>query len=193
MPDGAPSTITCAYCLAPIGGEEALESCPACRATYHRECWEENGGCAVYGCARTPVAESRSAIEVPVSYWGRENKPCPSCGQEILAAAMRCRHCGATFTSARPQGRAEFQVRAALEERLPAARRRIITIFVLSLVPFLTPVGFVWGLLWRHRHAEELEALPALYGALSRIGLFAAAALTLALAAMTVLYVSLRT
>src|SRR5689334_2486971 len=93
----------CPYCLSAFADGDEVETCPGCRAGYHRGCWQENGGCAVYGCAHVPAVESRRAIEVPMSYWGQENKPCPSCGQQILAAAVRCRHCGATFASARPQ------------------------------------------------------------------------------------------
>ena len=90
-PGGRPvSGKVCAICQSPISGEEAKTVCPACRAEYHAECWEENGGCAVYGCAQVPAVELRRSIEIPVSYWGRENKPCPSCGREILAAAVRC-------------------------------------------------------------------------------------------------------
>jgi hypothetical protein len=186
------SSSNCAFCLAPIGPEDAPESCPACAAKYHHDCWQENGGCAVYGCACTPVVENRRAIEVPVGYWGQENKPCPACRREILAAATRCRHCGVTFASARPQDAAEFQGRAALAERLPQARQRVVMLFVFSIVPFLAPIGVVWGLLWRQAHRDELAALPPLYAALHKIGLVAAATLTIVMAAMTILFVTVR-
>ena len=32
---------------------------------------------------------------------GARGEPCPNCGQSIMAAAVRCRHCGATFSSAK--------------------------------------------------------------------------------------------
>jgi hypothetical protein len=192
MSDAAPSAKNCGYCLAPIQPGEAVETCPSCRAEYHRECWQENNGCAVYGCAQTPVTEGRRAIEVPVSYWGREHKPCPSCGKEILAAAVRCRHCGAQFSSARPQDSAEFAVQTALRDQQPAARREVITIFVFCVVPFLAPLGLVWALMWRPKNRDELAALPPLFGALSKIGLIAAIVLTGALTVMTALYAMLR-
>src|SRR5579872_4876548 len=108
----------CAICLSPIGPEDEKTVCPSCNAVYHAECWKENGGCAVYGCAQVPAIEKRQAIEIPVSYWGQENKKCPSCGNEILAAAVRCRHCGTVFQSARPQESDEFRHRTAVSERL---------------------------------------------------------------------------
>lgn len=177
-PSATPGGPKCPYCLATIAAGEATETCPGCRAVYHHECWTENGGCAVYGCKHVPTVESRSAIEVPVSYWGQENKPCPSCGKDILAAAVRCRHCGATFASARPQGVSEFQSRTALEARLPEVRKLAVVIFVLSVLPCTAPIGGVWGWIWSRANREEIAALPALYGALLKIGLIVAAATT---------------
>lgn len=183
---------TCPYCLVAISPGEQSETCPSCHSVYHHECWTENGGCAVYGCAHAPAVESRRAIEVPLSYWGQENKPCPACGQQILAAAVRCRHCGATFASARPQDAVEFQSRTALDARMPQARKQVLIIFVLSVLPITAPIGAIWAWIWRGGHAEELAALPPLHAALHKIGLFAAIALTIAIAIMTALYVVVR-
>jgi hypothetical protein len=182
----------CPYCLAAIATGDEVEACPSCRAVYHRDCWWENGGCAIYGCAQVPTIESRRAIEVPLSYWGQENKPCPACGQQILAAAVRCRHCGATFATARPQEAAEFQHRSALESRLPMARKHVLIMFVLSVVPLTAPAAAIWALVWRPAHADELAALPPLHAALHKIGWVASIALTLAMVAMTALYVVVR-
>jgi hypothetical protein len=187
--DAAPK---CPYCLAAIAAGEETHTCPSCHSVYHHECWTENGGCAVYGCAQVPVVESRRAIEVPLSYWGQENKPCPACGQQILAAAVRCRHCGATFGSARPQDAGEFQSRAALAARMPEAQKRVVMIFVLSIIPFTAPIAAIWAWIWRSSHGKELAALPPLHAALHKIGLFVAIGLTIALGVMTALYVVVR-
>jgi hypothetical protein len=40
----------CPYCQTPIAEDEEEVHCPACRTPHHRQCWQENGGCAVYGC-----------------------------------------------------------------------------------------------------------------------------------------------
>jgi hypothetical protein len=47
---------TCPYCRFPLkeGGEIAL--CRHCRAAHHADCWTDNGGCAVLGCAGAPSA-----------------------------------------------------------------------------------------------------------------------------------------
>lgn len=180
----------CPYCLAVLEGEQ--ETCSGCRAAYHRECWVENGGCAVYGCTCVPAVESRRAIEIPNSFWGQENKPCPACGQQILAAAVRCRHCGSTFTSARPQDAAEFQRGSQLRDRLPEIKREAAIVFALSVFPFAAPVGAVWGYIFRKKHQAHFDELPPFTLALHRIGLIAAPVLTVVLIVMTVLYVAVR-
>src|SRR5690349_324836 len=59
----------CPVCLTPLDDAGPGVSCPACATRFHADCWEENGGCAVYGCAQAPATEKRTAIETPVSYW----------------------------------------------------------------------------------------------------------------------------
>jgi hypothetical protein len=40
----------CQYCQSKIKSSEDFISCPLCFSSYHKECWYENEGCAVYGC-----------------------------------------------------------------------------------------------------------------------------------------------
>jgi len=183
----------CAICQTPIQSGEARYACPACQAGYHADCWQENGGCAVYGCAQVPQVEQRRTIEIPISYWGQENKPCPRCNREILAAAMRCRFCGATFSSARPEDAAEFQDRAALQARVPGMKRAVVWIFILSVVPCCAPIGAIWGLIWFAANRRALGALPAMYSALSKLGLAIGIGQCVLVVIMAVLYTLTRT
>jgi len=41
---------TCPLCQTRVLRGEVFVSCPSCHAQYHDDCWEYNGGCAVYGC-----------------------------------------------------------------------------------------------------------------------------------------------
>jgi len=173
----------CAICMSPVGEGDAATKCPACQALYHTDCWQENGGCAIYGCSQAPTIEARQSIEIPLSYWGQEKKPCPSCGKEIMAAALRCRHCGTTFASARPQGQEEFRQHTTREQQLPAARRMVVWIFIFSIIPCLAPIGVVWGLIWNASHRQEIDSLPSVFPAISKIGLIVGIVLT----ALTVL------
>jgi hypothetical protein len=178
----------CAICQCPLGAEEVRTTCPDCSAEYHQACWQENGGCAVYGCASVPQVEQRRSIEIPVSYWGRESKPCPGCGKEILAAAVRCRHCGATFSSAQPEEADAFKMRSALEARLPGVRQSVVWLFVCSVLPCLAPIAGITGLIWYSTHRAEVEALPSLYTALCKIGIAVGLGQTVLLVLMALLY-----
>ncbi len=188
----APDT-RCVICLTPLGPADAKTSCPSCRTPYHAECWAENRGCAVYGCPKVPPTEGRGAVEIPPAYWGQEDKPCPACGATILAAAVRCRHCGATFESSRPQGAREFQERRALAQRLPELRRKTILLFIFCLLPCAAPVTAVAGAIWYQSQRDSISALPALYAGLARLGLAVAAGQTVAIFVAVILYALLRT
>jgi len=58
---------TCPYCHFPIKHEEAVTVCPSCRMPHHTECWQENGGCTVLGCASAPrpYATSDASTSTP--------------------------------------------------------------------------------------------------------------------------------
>jgi predicted RNA-binding Zn-ribbon protein involved in translation (DUF1610 family) len=160
----------CPICQCIISPAEEKVTCPDCHTQFHQECWESNHGCAVYGCPQVPPTEKRSELEVPVSFWGRESKPCPSCGEEILAAAVRCRLCGATFSSPRPLSEAEFQQQEQLESDLPALRKGAVLIFIFGCLTCTAPAAGLIGLFWLIKHRKELGSLPAIYHALTVLG-----------------------
>ena len=138
----------CAICQSPIEAYDVRTSCPECNAPYHADCWQDNGGCAVYGCSQVPPTEKLADVEIPVAYWGQENKPCPVCGNSILAVAMRCRHCGTMFDTARPQDQREFSQEAARKMRAPALQKTAVWVLILGLVPFTAPIGAIFGGIW---------------------------------------------
>jgi len=53
----------CPYCRTEIGSaaEERLE-CPGCGTPHHPECFAENGGCTVFGCAKAPQDEPKISL-----------------------------------------------------------------------------------------------------------------------------------
>jgi Prokaryotic RING finger family 1 len=64
---------TCPYCRFPLkqGGEVVL--CGFCRSAHHADCWSDNAGCAIVGCAGGPEAQTRTddpTVVMPAP-WGQ--------------------------------------------------------------------------------------------------------------------------
>jgi hypothetical protein len=182
------STAVCAICQSALQSGEAATRCPDCHAEYHQECWDSNGCCAVYGCPSVPTGEARSSVEVPVAYWGQEYKLCPSCNQQIMAAAVRCRHCGTVFDSAKPVDSGEFARASAIKSGKPRLQRFIVGLFVFCLVPLTAPVAAAVTWVWRKSRDEDIRSLPALYSALLTIGCAVAVTQTAILVLVAVIY-----
>lgn len=178
----------CVYCQAPIGGTETPATCPACEASHHIECWDENRGCAVYGCTRAGQVEPRTALEIPISYWGREQKPCPACREMILAAALRCRHCGAIFDSARPESTSEFRRQRDAKQLAPGLRNWTRWLFVLCLFTPTAPLAALFGALWYRARRDALESIPPVYSALARLAIAIALGQTTIIAVLAIVY-----
>lgn len=192
-PHRATAGALCAICQSPLHADEPATSCPSCHAHYHADCWQENHGCAVYGCVEVAATEKREALEIPVSFWGQEEKPCPACGQTILAAALRCRHCGATFDTARPEAQHDFQARTAQKQRLPALKQAVVWIFILSILPCTAPFAAMGGAIWYLSHKSEVMAMPTFYSGMCRLGLVVSIGQTMLTVLMAMLYITFRT
>ncbi|MCZ2156325.1 MAG: NINE protein [Bryobacterales bacterium] len=52
----------CPYCRTEMEDASAVVRCPVCSTPHHRECWEENGGCTVFGCEATPIEEAKVVV-----------------------------------------------------------------------------------------------------------------------------------
>lgn len=177
--ESAPNSAhSCTICLTPVQPDEEAVSCPACGVVYHDECWQDNGGCGVYGCKAAPTPEPRQGLEIPMSHWGKEQKNCPACGLLIQAAAVRCRHCGNTF-EANPLEAAAFRKKRDQTDRLPAVKRMAVILSVLCLFPFTAPLGVLIGLVWLPWKWRDLGAAPSLYRTISVVS-FAVALLIIA-------------
>ena len=161
----------CALCQSAIESSEQTAKCPGCSAVYHADCWQEVGGCGVYGCANVPPTEKRGDLEIPAAHWGKEAKDCPACGKQIQAMAVRCRHCGSVFATADPMSKRAFDQAKGVSSAKPRMKKRSIWLFVLCAIPFTTLVAGPLGLLWyRHRRAD-IDRLPRIFTALIWIGL----------------------
>jgi len=45
----------CGICQSSIYTAEKIQTCPKCGLIFHAECWQENMGCAAYGCDQVNV------------------------------------------------------------------------------------------------------------------------------------------
>jgi Prokaryotic RING finger family 1 len=61
---------TCPYCRFPLKPDVPAVRCDACSSVYHRECWEEGGGCAILGCA--------NAVQGAAGTGAYEGQPAPA-------------------------------------------------------------------------------------------------------------------
>lgn len=182
----------CAVCQTPLEQGQPASSCPSCKTLYHPECWEDNCGCGIYGCDKAPTPEPRKELEIPASFWGQEQKPCPSCGKTIQAAALRCRNCGAIFKSARPEDTKEFFSRKRVEKSLPKIRKGAVKIFIFCLIPLTAPFASLIGIFWHQSKKGKLEKLPPIYAAFVKLGLLAGIVQTFFIFLMTILYAIFR-
>ncbi len=142
----------------------------------------------MYGCSEAPDTEGLTSLEIPASHWGQENKACPRCNQQILAAAVRCKFCGATFASAAPQRRDDFQAHQQTKSKLPMVRTISVWLLVFSLLPCTAPIAAVVGGIWYLANREAIRALPALNSALCKIAVGVAVVETSMLVAFALMY-----
>src|SRR5262245_57166104 len=53
-------TVVCPYCRMPFDEPEPPKIfCTACGVPHHEDCYQENGGCTVFGCARAPADDPK--------------------------------------------------------------------------------------------------------------------------------------
>ncbi|MCO5167243.1 MAG: zinc ribbon domain-containing protein [Planctomycetes bacterium] len=105
----------------------------------------------------------------------RPSRPCPACGEEVLEAARKCRHCGEWFAPT---------LRAAVRERGQPPRVPVVLFVWGSL--FMLGAGFVLAMTLLQTLAlafvlrPGLGSFPPLYwGLLAFVGLFLVALLRL--------------
>jgi hypothetical protein len=58
-PKPADSQAVCSICQSPILPSDATQHCPSCSQVYHAECWNDNRGCAAYGCPQVNALEPK--------------------------------------------------------------------------------------------------------------------------------------
>lgn len=55
--------IVCPYCRMPFDGQSPAKIyCTACGTPHHEDCYFENGGCTVFGCAKAPADDPKLQV-----------------------------------------------------------------------------------------------------------------------------------
>lgn len=76
---------TCPFCKAEFTEDDTVKSCPVCGIPHHQECWEENNGCATFGCSEHhDKPQDNAASEI-----------CEKCGASMNKGQAFCSRCGA--------------------------------------------------------------------------------------------------
>ena len=64
----------CPYCRTELADGEQVD-CPECKTPHHLDCFEENGGCTIFGCSAAPPGEAK--ISLTGIQLGRDEPPAP--------------------------------------------------------------------------------------------------------------------
>jgi TM2 domain-containing membrane protein YozV len=59
------TTEGCPYCRAEIAPEDAVAVCSGCGTKHHQDCYDENGGCTIFGCSCAPAEEPKLSVSAP--------------------------------------------------------------------------------------------------------------------------------
>jgi hypothetical protein len=149
--------VLCQICQSTTVGNAQTITCPNCQQVYHKECWDEIGGCGTYGCASGPsIDKSENAVQSPLTAWG-DTKQCPACGETIKSIALRCRYCGTDFSSVDPLSLADLHRQVTTQEQDKAFKSKVIAIFIGSLIGVLAPIVLIVGLIYLLPRKKQLR------------------------------------
>lgn len=57
------AALACPFCRVTLEEKEGeIKICPGCGTPHHADCFEENGGCTVFGCTAAPAPETKVNI-----------------------------------------------------------------------------------------------------------------------------------
>ena len=150
-------TVICQYCLFVVDEFQPSTTCVGCAAPHHRECWNELGGCATYGCPY--MVETKKVDDQVITYWGAVEKRCPVCAENIPVSALECAFCQTSFEDIRPMTLADI-VPAPPEDWLANYRVWAVCLLLFSVIGITSPLTLVIGLIWYLTRTDKFRRVP---------------------------------
>lgn len=103
------STTVCPYCRMPFDEQSPPKIyCTACGMPHHEDCYQENGGCTVFGCTRAPADDPK----LQVSYSDLQ-----AAGNMPVAATLQPQTTAQSQTTFQPQTTPQPQSTAVVPSR----------------------------------------------------------------------------
>ncbi len=82
----------CPVCSTEIEPTDEKVICPDCKIVYHKDCWDENNGCATYGCKSTGCLKP-PPMKIDIPQTKQENIICPYCHTNLPYGCEICWSC----------------------------------------------------------------------------------------------------
>jgi hypothetical protein len=143
--------LICPTCLCALGALPTIV-CSGCGQTLHRECWDALGGCAVKGCSRQ--VEVKKA-EIALSSWGKTEKTCPFCAEQIPVEKLECPYCKASFGDIRPLTKDDVLPKEA-DPELQEYRSNAKWLLAFSILGCTSPFALLIGGIWYARNRRNI-------------------------------------
>jgi hypothetical protein len=169
----------CAIWQMLISPADETKACEKCHSKFHVECWDENGGCATYGCENAPAAVKDPGEELERrSFWGAKTKSCPMCGEILEVYAEKCKYCNESFEDVEPMTREEFKTKRTGRPGLIKENKGAVKVFIFGLLAITAPFNLFIGGKWYKENKEKLKEESPLHNLLAVIGLTVSAIYT---------------
>ena len=157
--------MNCPYCQTNIKNKDEATFCKACGTGHHKDCWKENGGCAVYGCEENPTFSKSATVDIFTPEQSTVNdlaedqidvgnmsvsdlknlltKECIHCGVKIEQNSVYCRFCGKSQNEPKETTtNFEEEFKNNYKQKVREKRRRIIPL-IISITVIAVLMGVV--------------------------------------------------
>jgi hypothetical protein len=162
----------CSICQTSISPDNEIKICERCKSAFHVECWNENNGCATYGCENTPKIEKKHSEQFQeYTYWGAKTKKCPMCGEPIKVYEIKCPYCKEQFDTTEPISREDINNQLIHRPHQVEGSKEAIIIFICGILGITAPFNLLFGGIWYKNNKGRLKEESPIYNLLAIVGL----------------------